>query len=210
MATTVTARVVEVLIGTAPPLNSLEAKLASPDAAYLLTTPLPRARVNLDGFEGDRHAGFTRLADNRTPFYARGTTIGNSRQVSIVSAEELAELAATLEVPRIEASWLGANLVLEGLPRLSKLPPISRLFFPDDATLLISAENHPCQFPGKALQHRYPQVGGVARNFPLRAQGMRGLVAWVERPGTIAVGDSVRIVDSGYVLREAEAAQSLA
>lgn len=193
MAQTIEGRVVEVLIGVAPPLNDLDVKLGSPAADYLLTTPAPRVEVRLEGFAGDRHAGFTRLADNRTPFYPRGTVIGNSRQVSIISVEELAALATALGVPRLEASWLGANLLIEGVPRLSKLPPTSRLFFPDEATLLISAENHPCVFPGKAIQHRYPEVAELARVFPLRARGLRGLVAWVERPGTIRCGDTVRI-----------------
>jgi hypothetical protein len=186
-------RVVDVLIGTAPPLNDINVKNASPDAAYLLTSSRPEVRVTFEGFEGDRHAGYTRLADNRTPFYKRGTVIGNSRQVSIVSVEELAELARALGVPCVEPGWLGANLVLEGLPRLSKLPPTSRLFFPDEATLVVTGENHPCIFPGKAIQHRYPQSTEVGPLFPKHAEGRRGLVAWVERPGVIRRGDTVRI-----------------
>ncbi len=190
-------RVVEVLIGMAPPENALEPKLASPDADYLVTTPVPQVRVILEGFEGDRHAGFTRMADARTPFYPRGTVIGNSRQVSIVSVEELAEMAAALGVPRIEAAWLGANLVIEGVPRLSKLAVMSRCFFPELATLQITSENHPCVFPGKAIQRRYPEIAGLATTFPKRAFGLRGLVAWVERPGTISTGDAVRIESPG-------------
>ncbi|MCA1668286.1 MAG: hypothetical protein LC793_13000, partial [Thermomicrobia bacterium] len=96
MARVLEGRVVEVLIGTAPPLNALEPKVASPDAAYLVSTPVSEVRVTLEGFEGDRHAGFTRRADNRTPFYPRGTVIGNSRQVSIVSVEELTAMATAL------------------------------------------------------------------------------------------------------------------
>jgi MOSC domain len=198
MAQMLEGRVVEVLIGRAPPQNALEPKLASPDADYLVTTPVPKVRVILEGFEGDRHAGFTRQADNRTPFYPRGTVIGNSRQVSIVSVEELAEMAAALGVPRIEAAWLGANLVIEGVPRLSKLPAMLRLFFSEEATLQVTAENHPCVFPGKAIQRRYPEITGLAITFPKRALGLRGLVAWVERPGMISTGDTVRIEDPGY------------
>lgn len=198
MARVLEGRVVEVLIGTAPPLNALEPKLASPDAAYLVSTPVSAVRVTLEGFEGDRHAGFTRHADNRTPFYPRGTVIGNSRQVSIVSVEELTAMAAALGVPRIEAAWIGANLVIEGVPHLSKLPATIRFFFPEEATLLITAENHPCIFPGKQLQARYPDLPGLARAFPKHARGMRGLVAWVERPGMIHTGDAVRIEDPGY------------
>lgn len=197
VARVVEGRVAEVLIGISPPLNDLEAKRTSPDADYLVTTPVPQVHVNLEGFAGDRHAGFTRLADSRTPFYPRGTVIGNSRQVSIVSVEELTALAAALGVPRIEAAWLGANLLIEGVPRLSTLPPMLRFFFPDEATLQITAENHPCVFPGKAIQRRYPEIADLERAFPRHARGRRGLVAWVERPGTIRRGDTVRIVDPG-------------
>ena len=186
-------RVVEVLIGTHPPVATLQEKQDSPDAAYLVTTPVPQVRVNVEGFAGDRHAGFTRRADNRTPFYPRGAVIGNNRQVSLLSVEELAQLAAAMGVPTIAAAWLGANLVIEGVPRLSQIPPTTRFFFPDDATLVITAENHPCVFPGKAIQHHYPEIAGLGRRFPKQALGLRGLVAWVERPGSIRTGDRVRI-----------------
>ncbi len=133
-------------------------------------------RVILEGFAGDRHAGVTKLADNRTPFYPRGTVIGNSRQVWLVSAEELAEIAAAL-----------------GVPRISTIPPPTRLFFPDEATLLVTAQNFPCVFPGKAVQQQYPEAPGLDRLFPKHAYGLRGLVAWVEQSGTIREGDPVRI-----------------
>lgn len=186
-------RVARVLVGREPLLGTLREKQESPDGAYLLTTAVPAARVTLDGFEGDRHAGPTRLADARTPFYPRGTLIRNSRQVSIVAVEELAELAEALGVPAVEPEWLGANLLLAGVPRLTRLPPGTRLFFPNDATLVVSAENEPCVFPGKAIQHHNPGVRGIVSNFPKRAIGLRGLVAWVERPGAIGEGDVVRV-----------------
>lgn len=193
MTRTLEGRIAAVLIGESPPLNDLAEKNASPNAAYLVTTPVPQVQVTLEGFAGDRHAGFTRRADNRTPFYPRGTVIGNSRQVSLVSVEELALLAAAMGVPTIEAAWLGANLVVEGVPCLTTIPPTTRFFFPDEATLLVTAQNFPCVFPGKAIQHRYPDTPGLDRFFPKHAFGLRGLVAWVERPGTIRTGDTVRI-----------------
>lgn len=193
MARTLEGRIIETLIGREPPLHDLATKRDFPDAAYLVATPVTQVRAELDGIAGDRHAGFTRRADNRTPFYPRGAVIGNNRQVSLVSVEELDTLAAVMGVPRIEAAWLGANLVVAGVPRLSKLPPATRLFFPGDATLVVTAENHPCAFPGKQLQARFPDVPGLDRAFPTHARGMRGLVAWVERAGTIRTGDTVRI-----------------
>lgn len=199
MKQTLEGRIVETLVGREPPLHDLATKLDSPDAAYLVAMTVPEVRAELDGIVGDRHAGFTRRADNRTPFYPRGTVIGNNRQVSLVSIEELETLAAALGVPRIEAAWLGANLVVVGVPRLSHLPPATRLFFPDDATLVVTAENHPCVFPGKQLQARYPAVPGLDRAFPKYANGVRGLVAWVERAGIIRTGDTVRIALPAHV-----------
>ncbi len=193
MTLTVEGQVARVLIGLHPPIPALEFKQASPDADYLVTTARDEVRVTLEGFEGDRHAGMTREADSRTPFYPRGTPIRNSRQVSLVSLEELEQIAQNLGVPAIEPEWLGANLALRDVPDLSRLPPATRLFFPAEAVLVISEENHPCVFPGKAIQRRYPDVPGLVERFPKAAHHCRGLVAWVERPGVIRRGDTVRV-----------------
>jgi MOSC domain-containing protein YiiM len=99
----------------------------------------------------------------------------------------------TLGVPTIDPGWLGANLVTRALPRLSRLPPGTRLFLPERATLVVADENHPCAFPGKALAHRYPDQPRISGQFVKAAQGRRGLVAWVERAGTITAGDTVTV-----------------
>ena len=152
-----------------------------------------QAEVMLEGFVGDIHAGMTALADSRTPHYKRGTLMRNIRQVSIVSSDELAEIARALDVPEVCAEWLGANLTLSGVRDLTLLPPMSRLFFPDGAVLTLSAENAPCIGPGKAIQAHYPDVPGLASRFPKAARHKRGVVAWVERPGIIHEGDAVEI-----------------
>lgn len=187
------ATIAQVLIGRHPLLKTLKEKQESPDGAYLLSEPVTSVEVTLEGFAGDRHAGMTRRADARVPFYPRGTEIRNSRQVSLVSEEELAELADALGVPAINPAWLGANLVTRALPQLSHLPPGTRLFFPDTATLVIADENHPCIFPGKALADHYPDARGIGARFVKAAQGRRGLVAWVERAGAISTGDTVTV-----------------
>lgn len=187
------ATIARVLIGRHPLLKTLKEKQDSPDGAYLLTEPVDAVEVTLEGFAGDRHAGMTRRADARVPFYPRGTEIRNSRQVSLVAEEELAELADALGVPLIDPAWLGAKLVTRSLPQLSRLPPGTRLFFPAQATLVVADENHPCVFPGKALAHHYPARNGIGGCFVKAAEGRRGLVAWVERAGTIAAGDTVTV-----------------
>jgi len=190
---TVEGRIVQTLVGRHPPVT-LREKRESPDGAYLVSTPQATICANLEGIEGDRHAGWTRKADARVPFYPRGTVIRNTRQVSLVSIEELAEMAAALGLPIIEPSWIGANLAIIGVPRFSRLPPLTRLFFPDTCVLVLEGENHPCVFPGKALQAANPGIPGLVKSFPNAARHRRGLVSWVERAGTIRTGDTVRIV----------------
>ncbi len=97
---TVEGRVVQTLVGRHP-LVTLREKRESPDGAYLISAPQAALYANLEGIEGDRHAGWTRKADARVPFYPRGTVIRNTRQVSLVSVEELAEMATALGLPAL-------------------------------------------------------------------------------------------------------------
>ncbi len=192
MTTTLEATVVRLLIGRHP-LITLAEKQASPDGHYLVSARVPEVYATLEGLEGDRHAGFTRRADARVPQYPRGTEIHNSRQVSLVAEEELAEIAANMGVPVVEPEWIGANLVLRGVPNLSHLPPMTRIYFPQLAALALEGENHPCLFPGKAIQNAYPALPGLGKQFPKAAFHLRGVVGWVERAGMIRDGDTVRI-----------------
>jgi hypothetical protein len=83
--------------------------------------------------------------------------------------------------------------VLRGVPNLSCLPPMTRVYFPELAALALEGENHPCIFPGKAIQHAYPEMPGLGKQFPKAAHHLRGIVGWVERAGVIREGDMVRI-----------------
>lgn len=162
------------------------------DKISFVTTSQTRVTVTFAGFEGDRHAGITRKADSRTPQYPRGTEIRNDRQVSIVSVEELAQIATEMGLPEIKPEWLGANLSLQGIPNLTALPAMTRLFFGAGAVLVIQAENLPCQHPGKIIQDAYarPDLQGL---FPKAGMHLRGLVACVEKPGAILQGDPVDV-----------------
>lgn len=179
MKRTLTGRVVRTMI--------------APDADSILAIRRDPVRVTMAGFEGDRHTGVTMRSGSRTPHYPRGTEIRNSRQVSILSAEELAEVAAAMNIPAIEAEWIGTNLLLEGIPRLTLLPPGTRLYFEQGVTLVVEAENGPCTLAGAGIQEQYPDVPGLTSQFPTAALHKRGVVAWVERAGQIATGDSVRV-----------------
>ena len=162
------------------------------DQASFVTTPQPLVTASFAGFEGDRHAGITRKSDSRTPHYPRGTEIRNDRQVSIVSLEELAQIAVAMDLLEIKPEWLGANLLLQSIPSLTRLPPMTRLFFGSQAVLVVQAENLPCQNPGKIIADHYsrPALQGL---FPKAGLHLRGLVACVERPGTILQGDLVGV-----------------
>lgn len=162
------------------------------DKVSLVTTAQPQVKVTFAGFEGDRHAGLTMKSDSRTPLYPRGTEIRNVRQVSLVSVEELQEIARRMQLPSIEPEWLGANLLLQGIPDLTMIPPSSRLYFPDDTVLVIDSENNPCIHPGKVIQGHFPERSGLVELFVESARHLRGLVAWVERPGTISAAGGLR------------------
>lgn len=155
-----------------------------------ITTPQAQVQATFAGLAGDLHAGLTRKSDGRTPFYRRGTLIRNERQVTIVSAAELALAAAEMGVPEIRPEWIGANLQIDGIPHLTLLPPRTRLFFAGGAVMLVTGENNPCTIAGGAIEQ---QVGipGLAQLFPKAARHRRGITATVERPGLIRSGDTV-------------------
>jgi hypothetical protein len=151
--------------------------------------------LNLDfaGIVGDFHAGLTRRSTSREPWYPRGTEVKNDRQISIVSLEELAEAAAAMDLPRIAPAWIGANLVLDGIPRLSRLPSGTKLLFAGSAALTVEAENGPCRVAGASIGEHFTAREGLDLLFPKLARHRRGLVASVERPGTIRQGEAVGV-----------------
>ncbi|MGI8691257.1 MAG: MOSC domain-containing protein [Thermomicrobiales bacterium] len=167
--------------------------LVGREAVSLVTIKETTIEITMEGVAGDKHAGITRLSDSRTPWFPRGTEIRNSRQISLVSVEDLERMAAAMGLPVIEPEWLGANLVLRDLPDFSHLPPGSRLFFPDQTVLVVTEQNFPCVYPGKIIQAQYPDAPRIAQTFPKAALHLRGLVACVEYPGTISEGDTVRV-----------------
>ncbi len=145
------------------------------------------AAVSFEGIEGDSHAALTRESCVRVKQqYPVGTEIRNTRQISIVSVEELAKIAEAMEVVKIQPEWLGANLVIEGVPDLTLLPPSSRMIFSSGLSLVVDMENAPCKYPAERIDQHYP---GQGKYFIKCATGLRGVTAWVEREGMIKVGD---------------------
>jgi MOSC domain-containing protein YiiM len=103
----------------------------------------------------------------------------------------MAEVAEALAIPVLPPEWVGANLLVSGIPDLTILPPATRMMFSSGATLIIDLENQPCKYPAEIIERHHPGHGSA---FVARAKHKRGLVAWVEREGTIASGDSIRLL----------------
>jgi hypothetical protein len=156
------------------------------------TMPVASIELGLDGVVGGGHVGFVRRAGGREPWYPRGAEMRSGRQISIVSVEDLAEIAAAMGLPALEPGWIGADIVLEGLPRLSFLPPGSRLFLESGASLVVEAQNAPCRDAGRAVV-RHTGRPGDELGFPKAAKRLRGLVASVERAGLAAAGTDIKI-----------------
>ena len=148
-------------------------------------------KMLFSGPEGDCHAGLTRASDVRTlPIYARGIEIRNVRQMTIVSVEELSEVASAMNLDAIDPTWLGANLLTQGIPDLTLLPPSTRLQFPSGATLVVDMENLPCSQVAGVITKVHPAEGP---DFVKAARNKRGVTAWVEREGEIVNGDVITV-----------------
>lgn len=95
------------------------------DAGTLRSEPLDKVEATLDGFPGEAHGGATRPSCTRvkTQYPKRGTSIRNVRQLTILSAEELAEIAAKMEMEYIDPAWIGVSMIIEGIPDFSHVPP---------------------------------------------------------------------------------------
>ncbi|MBI2124950.1 MOSC domain-containing protein [Candidatus Woesearchaeota archaeon] len=166
----------------------------APTLDSLVSQPLEYATVKVGGFEEDkRHFGLMRKSGGREKQYEKGTPILNYRQISIVSAEELEVIANELNVAEIKPEWLGANMIVSGIPHLTQLPSTSRLYFPNNVTLIVFGENYPCKYPGEVIQEQYQNIPKLDSNFVKAAMHRRGLVSLVEREGIIRVGDEVKV-----------------
>ncbi len=157
------------------------------------STPHAALTLTYAGIVGDRHEGLVRPAGAREPWYPRGTPMRNERQLSILGAEELAEIAATLGIARLDPAWIGANLCLSGIPYLTQLPPRTLLLFPSGATIRIDGDNDPCRKSGAALAAHVEARPDLQFAFVKAAKYKRGLVGWVEREGIIRPGDEVKV-----------------
>ena len=155
---------------------------------------LASAQLELDGFVGDKHRGFQRVAQSYDPD-PTGTVRRNERQWSGVSLEELSVIRERLDLKEpLTAATLGANVCVEGIPDFSRMPRGSRLLFPSGAVLVIEECNPPCVDIGVQIAATHTTNSGApvdGKMFPKHAIRLRGVVGVVDVAGTIDAGDQV-------------------
>ncbi len=153
----------------------------------LRSSPVTTLNATFTGVEGEDHSGLTRPSCARvTSQYPRKTEIRNTRQLCIVSQEEMAEVARKMGLDSFDPSWAGATMVISGIPDLTHIPPSSRLQTQLGTTLTVDMENRPCILPAPEIDADAP---GYGKKFKAAAAGRRGVTAWVEREGALTVGD---------------------
>src|SRR5262245_12526493 len=119
------------------PARKLAARVAGTFTApfdHFETRATDELRLGFTGIEGDFHAGYTRHSGGREPWYPRGTEMRNERQLSIVAPDELSLIAERMGIADLKPEWIGANLLIEGVPHLSMLPSGTLLFFKGGVT----------------------------------------------------------------------------
>jgi hypothetical protein len=154
-----------------------------------VTVPVEAIDLDFAGIADDVHGGLTRKSGGREPWYPRGTQIRNERQLSLLAPDELQTAANMLLIPEIKPEWIGGNVLVEGIPNFTHLPPRTLLFFAGGPTLKVDGDNHPCRKAGKGIAKHFDGRRDIETGFVKAAENRRGLVAWVEKPGKIALGD---------------------
>lgn len=153
-------------------------------------------KLELEGIVGDRHRSYVRdtWKGDKQPY---GTVRRNERQWSAVSVEELAEISAAMDLTEtITAESVGANLCIEGVPELSRLPKGTLLKFSSGAELMVEEFNPPCSDMSKKMAALHQTNSGAAISdtaFSKAAKLNRGVVGVIEATGTINAGDEVTV-----------------
>ena len=157
----------------------------------LRAVPVETLNAGFAGVDGQRHGGQTRAACTRTSAqYKPGTEIRNVRQFTILSEEELDQIAAKMGIDALDPAWLGASMIIRGIPDFTHVPPSSRLQNQHGTSLAIDMENRPCIYPGKEIEKDNP---GHGKAFRSAAVGLRGVTAWVECEGPLHIGDTMTL-----------------
>ena len=156
--------------------------------------PCDSISAELDGFEGDKHRGYSRVCweGDTEP---EGTIRRNNRQWSGMSQEELDEIQDALDLERpLTPEDFGVNVCIKGIEEFSKLPKGTKLLFPSGAVLAIEDYNPPCTEMADKLIDLYSTRSGGAvsrREFLIESKRKRGVVGVVDVPGVITTGDRI-------------------
>lgn len=162
-----------------------------PNRANIRSEAVQTLTTTYAGPQDDYHSGLTRAACVRVRSrHPEGTQIANTRQLSILSAEEMAQIAQKIGLDTLDPLLLGASIVIEGIPDFTHLPPASRLQAENGTTIVIDVENAPCNFPAREIEK---EETGHGKAFKAAARGKRGVTAWIEREGQLSVGDRLRL-----------------
>lgn len=155
------------------------------------SAPNSEMSLTFAGNPREAHGGLTRPSCSRVlSQYPRGTEIRNTRQLCVMSAEELMQIADEMGLERFDPRWVGASIVIGGIPDFTLIPPSSRIQFSSGTTLTVDMENRPCILPAPEIEKDHP---GFGKLFKPAAKGKRGVTAWVEREGPISIGDEARL-----------------
>jgi MOSC domain-containing protein YiiM len=151
------------------------------------------AAFSFEGILGDRHLGLTYHAKTNHPEFKGKIEVKNTRQISMMSVEELALIADELGVSEIKAEWIYTNILVSGIPHLSQIPAGARFFFSGGLILFNEGENFPCNTAATIVQQQYPQIEGIQQRFIKAAFHKRGLLAWVEHPEKLKIDSDFEV-----------------
>ncbi len=164
----------------------------------------------LTGIEGDKHATAIRDSSGvrEREIFGRHKTavraqVMNWREWSAVSIEEMMLLAKRYGLPATEevaldlGSAVGANMVVSGIPKFTRLLPTSLLVFPD-CSWITMALNFPCRGAGDQVAKLFPSIDPAL--FAKHAWNIRGLVGKVFEGGKIKKGDPIEVRRRGIEL----------
>ena len=167
--------------------GKVEGIFYTPEGASF-SSPLEKATFTLEGMIGDKHSGLTMMSRTHHPEFSEKIEMANTRQLSIMSVEELFSISKELGIKEIKPEWMSANLLLSGIPNLSKLPTGTRLHFSGGLIIYNEGQNFPCKTTARIVQEQYPEVEGIQKIFIKTAMQKRGLIAWVEHPSELLNG----------------------
>lgn len=163
--------------------------------------PVPQINFRFDGPVGDKHYGRIRKLDGhdgriiRNTKLRKGHPVLNTRSWTAVSFEELRIIEKKLGV-QIPSGCLLENIVIRGISNFSRLPPGTKLVFPQKAgghqvILVILEQNTPCKIVGDRLQSHYPGQRDLSSRLTDAAENRRGVMGLVFSEGFIEVDDIV-------------------